>query len=75
MDQSTLEMTWAWVGQVDLFWTNIDGKLLMLGLKIEVKVNGLSITTCIYRQHVERINMLNEVLFFKTFVQLYVLNI
>ena len=26
MDQSTLGMTWAWVGQVDLFWTNIGGK-------------------------------------------------
>ena len=26
MDQSTLERTWAWVGQVDLFWTNIDEK-------------------------------------------------
>ena len=26
MDQSTPEMTWAQVGQVDLFWTNIGGK-------------------------------------------------
>ena len=26
MEQSTLERTWAWVGQVDLFWTNIDQK-------------------------------------------------
>ena len=26
MDQSTLERTWAWVGQVDLFWTNIGKK-------------------------------------------------
>ena len=26
MDQSTLEMTWAQVGQVDLFWTKIGGK-------------------------------------------------
>ena len=26
MDQSTLKKTWAWVGQVDLFWTNIGGK-------------------------------------------------
>ena len=26
MDQSTLEKTWAWVGQVNLFWTNIDKK-------------------------------------------------
>ena len=24
--QSTLEKTWAWVGQVDLFWTNIGEK-------------------------------------------------
>ena len=26
MEQSTLEKTWAWVGQVDLFWTNIGEK-------------------------------------------------
>ena len=26
MEQSTLEKTWARVGQVDLFWTNIGGK-------------------------------------------------
>ena len=26
MDQSTLERTWAWVGQVNLFWTNIGKK-------------------------------------------------
>ena len=26
MEQSTLEKAWAWVGQVDLFWTNIDKK-------------------------------------------------
>ena len=26
MDQSTLEKAWAWVGQVDLFWTNIGEK-------------------------------------------------
>ena len=39
MDQSTLEMTWAQVGQVDLFWTNIGGKKLMLGPKTGVKVN------------------------------------
>ena len=26
MDQSTLEKTWTWVGEVDLFWTNIGGK-------------------------------------------------
>ena len=40
MDQSTLEMTWAQAGQVDLFWTKIGGKYLMLGLKIEIKVIG-----------------------------------
>ena len=26
MEQSTLEKTWARVGQVDLFWTNIGEK-------------------------------------------------
>ena len=26
MEQSTLERTWAWVGQVGLFWTNIGEK-------------------------------------------------
>ena len=26
MEQSTLEKAWAWVGQVDLFWTNIGKK-------------------------------------------------
>ena len=26
MEQSSLERTWAWVGQVDLFWTNIGEK-------------------------------------------------
>ena len=26
MEQSTLEKTWAQVGQVDLFWTNIGEK-------------------------------------------------
>ena len=26
MEQSTLEKTWARVGQVDLFWTNIGKK-------------------------------------------------
>ena len=40
MDQSTLEMTWAQVGQVDLFRTKIGGKYLMLGLKIKIKVIG-----------------------------------
>ena len=40
MDQSTLEMTWAQEGYVDLFWTKIGGKYLMLGLKIEIKVIG-----------------------------------
>ena len=40
MDQSNLEMTWAQVGQVDLFWTKIGGKYLMLDLKIEIKVIG-----------------------------------
>ena len=33
-------MTWAQVGQVDLFWTKIGGKYLMLGLKIEIKIIG-----------------------------------
>ena len=26
MEQSTLKKAWAWVGQVDLFWANIDEK-------------------------------------------------
>ena len=33
-----LDSTWAWVGQVDLFLTNIGPKMLHLGLKITVKV-------------------------------------
>ena len=31
MEQTTLEKTWAWVSQVDLFWTNIDGEITNLG--------------------------------------------
>ena len=31
---------WTWVGQVDLFLTNIGPKMLHLGLKITVKVLG-----------------------------------
>ena len=34
------EWTWAWVGQVDLFLTNIGPKMLQLGIKIRVKVLG-----------------------------------
>ena len=41
MEQSTLERTWAWVGQVDLFWTNIGEKQLTWGSKITVKVYGI----------------------------------
>ena len=40
MDQSTINSRWAWVGQVDLFLTNIGSKKLMLGFKIEVKITG-----------------------------------
>ena len=32
------DWTWAWVGQVDLFLTNIGPEMLQLGIKIEVKV-------------------------------------
>ena len=38
MEQSTLEKTWAWVGQVHLFWTNIGEKW---GSTITIKVNGI----------------------------------
>ena len=64
MDQSTLEMTWAQVGQVDLFWTKIGGKYLMLGLKIEVKVigngllverTGLALITMLYNGYFDQI--------------------
>ena len=41
MEQSTLEKAWTWVGQVDLFWTNIDEKQLNWGSKITVKVYGI----------------------------------
>ena len=41
MEQSTLEKAWAWVGQVDLFWTNIGEKQLIWGFKITVKVYGI----------------------------------
>ena len=41
MDQSTLERTWAWVGQVDLFWTNIGRKQLTWVLTIVAKVYGI----------------------------------
>ena len=34
------DWTWAWVGQVDLFLTNIGPEMLQLGIKIEVKVIG-----------------------------------
>ena len=34
------DWTWAWVGQVDLFLTNIGPKILQLGIKIQVKVTG-----------------------------------
>ena len=32
------DQKWAWVGQVDLFLTNIGPRMLHLGLKITVKV-------------------------------------
>ena len=41
MEQSTLEKAWAWVGQVDLFWTNIGEEYLTWGSKITVKVYGI----------------------------------
>ena len=34
------DWSWAWVGQVDLFLTNIGPKMLHLGFKITVKVLG-----------------------------------
>ena len=34
------DWTWAWVGQVDLFLTNIGPEMIQLGIKIEVKVIG-----------------------------------
>ena len=34
------EWTWAWVGQVGLFLTNIGPQILQLGIKIKVKVLG-----------------------------------
>ena len=34
------DWTWAWVGQVYLFLTNIGPKILQLGIKIQVKVIG-----------------------------------
>ena len=34
------DWTWACVGQVDLFLTNIGPEMLQLGIKIEVKVIG-----------------------------------
>ena len=41
MEQSTiLTGLWAWVGQVDLFLTNIGPKILQLGIKTQVKVIG-----------------------------------
>ena len=41
MDQSTLEKAWAWVGQVDLFQTNIGKKYLTWGSTITAKVYGI----------------------------------
>ena len=41
MEQSTLGKTWAWVGQVDLFWTNIGEKYLTWGSTITVKVYSI----------------------------------
>ena len=41
MEQSTLEKTWARVGQVDLSWTNIGEKSLTWGSTITVKVYGI----------------------------------
>ena len=42
MEQSTLEKAWAWVGQVDLFQTNISEKYLTWGSTITAKVYGIS---------------------------------
>ena len=41
MGQSTLEKAWAWVGQVDLFWTNIGEKQPTWGFTITAKVYGI----------------------------------
>ena len=41
MEQSTLGKTWAWVGQVDIFWTNIGEEELAWGSTIIVKVYGI----------------------------------
>ena len=41
MEQSTLEKAWAWVGQVDLFQTNIGEKYLTWGSTITAKVYGI----------------------------------
>ena len=40
-EQSTLEKAWAWVGQVDLFWTNIGENLLTWSSKITIKGYGI----------------------------------
>ena len=41
MDQSTLKKACAWVGQVDLFQTNIGKKYLTWGSTITAKVYGI----------------------------------
>ena len=41
MEQSTLEKTWAQVGHVDLFQTNIGEKYLTWGSTITAKVYGI----------------------------------
>ena len=40
MEELTTWQRCAWVGQVDLFLTNIGPKILHLGFKITVKVLG-----------------------------------